>query len=147
MIRFLSTKITKQYKYFSETDIKEVFIKGSGPGGQKVNKSNNKVQLTHLPTNIVISCHQFRSQEENRKRARKLLDLKLEEIEDPNNSRLSAVHQKIALSKLYKKKKTNKKYAKIDEERRKLKEEEKERENLDQPDEFDVFLESLKKDN
>ena len=38
----------------NENDIEESFIKGSGPGGQSVNKTSNCVQLKHLPTGIVV---------------------------------------------------------------------------------------------
>lgn len=40
--------------HLNEDDMEEKFIKGSGPGGQKVNKSNNCVQLIHKPTGIII---------------------------------------------------------------------------------------------
>lgn len=35
-----------------ETDLKEKFVRGSGPGGQSVNKTSNCVFLTHIPTGI-----------------------------------------------------------------------------------------------
>eukprot|EP00795_Rhopilema_esculentum_P001485 gene1485-15919_t len=62
----------------NEKDLEETFIKGSGPGGQAVNKSSNCVQLKHLPTGIIVKCHQTRSLLENRKIARKILFEKLE---------------------------------------------------------------------
>ena len=37
-----------------ESELEESFIKGSGPGGQSVNKTSNCVQLKHLPTGIVV---------------------------------------------------------------------------------------------
>lgn len=40
--------------HLNEDDMEENFIKGSGPGGQKVNKSSNCVQLIHKPTGIII---------------------------------------------------------------------------------------------
>ena len=40
-----------------ESEIEESFIKGSGPGGQSVNKSSNCVQLKHLPTGIIIKVN------------------------------------------------------------------------------------------
>ena len=40
--------------HLNEDDMEEKFIKGSGPGGQKVNKSSNCVQLMHKPTGIII---------------------------------------------------------------------------------------------
>lgn len=43
-----------QKVHLNEDDLQENFIKGSGPGGQKVNKSSNCVQLIHKPTGIII---------------------------------------------------------------------------------------------
>ena len=40
---------------FNEDELQESFIKGSGPGGQAVNKRSNSVQLKHLPTGIVVT--------------------------------------------------------------------------------------------
>lgn len=40
--------------HLNDDDMEENFIRGWGPGGQKVNKSNNCVQLIHKPTGIVI---------------------------------------------------------------------------------------------
>lgn len=62
-----------------ETDFEEKFIKGgTGHGGQKINKTNSKVQLTHKATGIVITCQATRSREQNRKIARELLAEKLD---------------------------------------------------------------------
>lgn len=46
---------------------------GSGPGGQVINKSSISVSLVHKPTGLRVQCHETRSQEQNRKIARKLL--------------------------------------------------------------------------
>ena len=40
-----------------ENDVKEVFGRGSGPGGQNVNKSKNQVTLIHEPTKIFVKSH------------------------------------------------------------------------------------------
>lgn len=47
-------------------DITEQVGRGSGPGGQSVNTSNNAVTLFHGPTGAVVKCHQTRSLEKNR---------------------------------------------------------------------------------
>ena len=44
----------------SPLEMTEQFVKGFGPGGQKTNKSNNCVILTHLPTGEVVKCHDAR---------------------------------------------------------------------------------------
>ena len=56
-------------------DIKERFIKSSGRGGQKVNKTSSAVFLRHLPTGISVKCGKARSQVLNRFLAlRRLVD-------------------------------------------------------------------------
>ncbi|CAL8331767.1 unnamed protein product [Arctogadus glacialis] len=57
----------------NEEDLEEQFVRGSGPGGQATNKTSNCVVLKHIPTGIVVKCHQTRSVETNRKRAREIL--------------------------------------------------------------------------
>ena len=59
-------------------DIEEQFVRGSGAGGQKINKTNSSVWLKHLPTGIQVKCQDFREREANRKRAYRLLILKIE---------------------------------------------------------------------
>ena len=49
-----------------EEDIRENFIRGSGRGGQKINKTSSCVQLLHIPTGIEVRCQQERSQALNR---------------------------------------------------------------------------------
>lgn len=56
-----------------ERDLEEHFVRGSGKGGQKTNKTNNCVSLTHLPTGIVVKCHREREREINRFLARRAL--------------------------------------------------------------------------
>jgi protein subunit release factor B len=50
-------------------DIEERFIRGSGPGGQKINKTSSTVWLRHRPTGIEVRCQDERSQAANRARA------------------------------------------------------------------------------
>lgn len=59
-------------------DVQEEFIRGSGKGGQKINKTSSAVQLTHLPTGITVRGDAHRSQALNRREALKLLLLKIE---------------------------------------------------------------------
>jgi len=56
-----------------ESDLIEKFVKGRGPGGQAINKTNSSVSLIHIPTGIRIQSQPTRSREENRKIARKIL--------------------------------------------------------------------------
>ena len=63
-----------------EQDLVEKFIRSSGPGGQKVNKSSSCVYLKHLPTGIEVKCSKHRSQNLNRFLARRILVEKIEEM-------------------------------------------------------------------
>ena len=63
-----------------EKDIKETFIRSSGPGGQNVNKVATCVVLTHLPTKLKVKSQQERSQGMNRYVARCRLVAKLERL-------------------------------------------------------------------
>ncbi|XP_071618840.1 mitochondrial translation release factor in rescue [Heliangelus exortis] len=61
-----------------EADLREQFVRGDGPGGQATNKTNNCVVLKHIPSGIVVKCHQTRSVEQNRKIAREILQEKVD---------------------------------------------------------------------
>ncbi|XP_029018189.1 mitochondrial translation release factor in rescue [Betta splendens] len=61
-----------------EDELEEQFVRGSGPGGQATNKTSNCVVLKHIPTGIVVKCHQTRSVDINRKRAREILREKVD---------------------------------------------------------------------
>lgn len=63
-----------------ESDIVESFIRASGRGGQKVNKTSACVHLKHVPTGIQIKCQQERSQAINRFLARQRLADKIEAL-------------------------------------------------------------------
>lgn len=72
---------SKKHKWkLYEKQLSEKFIRGWGKGGQAVNKLNNCVQLTHLPTKKQVRCHTYRSQVENRKGAREMLIKELDRL-------------------------------------------------------------------
>ncbi len=59
-------------------DIDERFVRGAGPGGQKINKTSSTVWLRHRPTGVEVRCQAERSQAANRERAWEELCAKLE---------------------------------------------------------------------
>ncbi|KAK4043047.1 RF-1 domain-containing protein [Parachaetomium inaequale] len=100
-------------KHPPESEIEESFLKGSGPGGQKINKTSSAVQLKHIPTGLVVKSQATRSRTQNRKIARDLLALKLDAIANGDQSRTAVVgdvKRKRAASKA---KKSRRKYRKL----------------------------------
>ena len=65
----------------SENEFRETFIRSSGPGGQKVNKSSSCVYLVHVPTGLSVKCQRERSQALNRFLARRLLLDRIERLQ------------------------------------------------------------------
>jgi protein subunit release factor B len=66
----------------ADADLLEKFVRGSGSGGQKINKTSNCVFLKHLPTGVCIKCQMDRSREMNRFLARRELCDQLEAIRE-----------------------------------------------------------------
>ena len=106
----------------SASDFSESFIRSSGPGGQKVNKSSSCVQLIHIPTGLSVKCQRERSQSLNRFLARRLLldkierqqkgfiekeKQKIEKIRRQKSKRSKRAKEKILINKHHQTKKKN----------------------------------------
>ncbi|CAP86573.1 hypothetical protein E8E15_007901 [Penicillium rubens] len=99
----------------SDADISISYLKGTGPGGQKINKTNSAVQIIHKPSGVVVKCQATRSQSQNAKIARSLLADKIEALENGDNSRVAIKAAAAKKKKASKMKKTRRKYRELGE--------------------------------
>jgi len=81
-------------------DLKVDTYRSSGAGGQHINKTESAIRITHIPTNIIVSCQTQRSQIQNRETAMKMLISKLVELKERENkatiSELKGIQREIA---------------------------------------------------
>ena len=101
-----------------DSEVHHVFLLGSGPGGQKINKTASAVQITHLPTGIVVKNQQTRSRDQNYKIARRILADKVELLQKGDDSKVAKDRSRAEKKKARKDRKSKKKYIILDEEKR-----------------------------
>ena len=82
-----------------EEDLQEKFIRGSGSGGQKINKTSSCVYLLHEPSGIEVKCQKSRSQALNRYYARQMLCERLDELRRGKESKRQQEIEKIRRQK------------------------------------------------
>jgi len=94
----------------SENDFEESFVRSSGPGGQKVNKTSSCVYLLHIPTGLAVKCQRERSQLLNRHLARRIL---LDKIELQQKGFIAEEQEKIEKLRRQKRKRSRRAKEKI----------------------------------
>ena len=83
----------------AEADLLEKFVRGSGSGGQKINKTSSCVFLKHLPSGLCVKCQVDRSRELNRFLARRELCEQLEALRDGKASARNQAIEKLRRQK------------------------------------------------
>ena len=114
-------KKASELKIFSN-DIEEKFIRGSGHGGQKVNKTSSTVWLKHIPTNIEVKCQMHREQSKNRISAYKLLIYKIETLKKGKESDFAKKIFKLKKQKMKRSKRSKEKLLELKKYRKEVKE-------------------------
>ena len=77
-----------------DEDLQIDTYRASGPGGQKVNKTESAIRITHLPTNTVVTCQDEKSQHKNKARAMRVLRSRILEAQQQKQADEIAEHRR-----------------------------------------------------
>ena len=78
----------------NQNDLRIDVFRSSGNGGQSVNTTDSAVRVTHIPTGIVISCQDEKSQLKNKDKALKILRARLYDLEQEKQNKLLSQERK-----------------------------------------------------
>jgi len=117
-----------------EKDIVEKFVRSTGKGGQKVNKTSTCVYLKHMPTGIEVKCQRERYQAVNRYLARKIL---ADKLETQLRGKESEEQKKIAKIRRQKRKRSKRAKLKMLEDKKKQSQKKKDRSFRPKPEDFE----------
>lgn len=107
---YQTTDSLKEPLLIPSSDLVETFIRGSGPGGQAINKLSTNVSLLHKPSGVRITCQESRSRDLNRLLARRKMSRMLDEMIRGAQSVTGLKREKQRKKVANKKKKSRRKY-------------------------------------
>ncbi|QSS51002.1 peptide chain release factor [Histoplasma capsulatum var. duboisii H88] len=116
----LSVKQMPPRPKLDPSEVTGSYLKGTGPGGQAINKTNSAVQLIHKPTGIVVKSQATRSRTQNQKIAMGILAEKVELQLKGEQSRAAIKAETKKKKKASREKKARRKYRRLEEEKRNL---------------------------